>query len=116
MRGGVATPLNGGEREARGTDADGRWHGCHRDGEGDRDGDRGCPECAESNGLTIAAWGQGTSHYIGCDHTGADAGGWTDGQPRCTIAGSPVQGTLTGIVDSQDLGRRAGRSLLSCKG
>ena len=76
----------------------------------------GAPECAESNGLTIAAWGQGAGHHIGCDHTGAGAGGWTEGQPRCTIAGSPVQGALTGIVDSQDLGRRAGLSLLSRKG
>ena len=102
--------------EARGTRADGRRHRCRRDGEGDGDGNGGCPGCAESNGLTIAAWGQGAGHHIGCDHTGARAGGWTEGQPCCTIAGSPVQCTVTGIVDGQDLGRRAGPSLLSRKG
>ncbi len=41
LRGGVAAPLDGGEREARGTDADGRWDRCRRDGEGDGDRDRG---------------------------------------------------------------------------
>ncbi len=41
LRGGVTAPLDGGEREARGTRADGRWHGCRRDSEGDGDGDRG---------------------------------------------------------------------------
>ena len=43
LRGGVATSLNGGEREARGTDADGRWDRCHRDGEGDGDRDGSNP-------------------------------------------------------------------------
>ena len=37
LRGGVTALLDRGEREARGTGADGRWHGCSRDGEGDGD-------------------------------------------------------------------------------
>ena len=41
LRGGVDAALDGGEREARGTCADGRWDRCRRDGEGDGDRDGG---------------------------------------------------------------------------
>ena len=116
LRGGVVAPLDRGEREARGTRADGWWYRCGRDGEGDGDRDGGCSGCAENNGLTIAAWGQCAGHYIGCDHTGACARGWTESQPCRATTGSPVQCTVTDIVDGQGLGRRAGSSLLSRKG
>ena len=112
----IAVPLLRGKGQAGRGHADGRRYRCGRDGEGDGDRDRGRSGCAESNGLTIAAWGQGAGYHIGCDRTGAGAGGWTEGQPRCAIAGRPVQDAVTGIVDSQDLGRRAGLSLLSRKG
>ena len=58
LRGGVTAPLNGGEREARGTGADGRWHGCRRDGEGDGDRDGSNPGAsAEDDGAGMGARG-----------------------------------------------------------
>ena len=115
MRGGVVAALNRGEREAQGTRADGGRDRGRGEGEGDGDRDGGCSGCAESDGLTIAAWSQCADRHNGCDHTGASARGWTEGQPCCTLTGCPVQCIVTGIIDGQDLGRRAASPLLSRK-
>ena len=50
LRGGITAPLDRSEREARGSCADGRWHGCRRDGEGDGDRDRG--RCSLGHSVT----------------------------------------------------------------
>ena len=53
----IGAALGGRKGESRRTRTDGGRDGCGGDGEGDGDRHGGCSGCAESNGLTIAAWG-----------------------------------------------------------
>ena len=73
LRGGVTASLNRGEREARGTGADGRRDRCRRDGEGDGDGDRGCAVGPHCDPAIIGSGGKRT----GCDTDGYRASSHT---------------------------------------
>ena len=70
---GVTAPLDRGEREARGTCADGRWDRCRRDSEGDGDGDRGCAVGPHCDPAIIGSGGKRT----GCDADGYRASSHT---------------------------------------
>ena len=104
LHGGVTALLDRGEREARGTGADGRWHGCSRDGEGDGNRDRGDPgAAAEDDGAGMGAGGQGARRRLEAHRAIAGAGAGAESQPARILACGPMQGAAAGVVDAERL-------------